>query len=129
VRIRSLDELAKAGIRAYVLGSNATLTSLAARIVLNLRDGPDAVFGMARAVHVLANHHLLVSESSDDESIGDLRDGMVTADASELAGVCRALLDDDGRRTMLAERGFELFSRRDLPATLRDVLDQREVRA
>jgi hypothetical protein len=128
-----LDELAKAGVRTYVLMNTYGLERDAyiarAKIVLNLHDAPDAVFEMARAVNVLSNHRLLVSEPSDDESIADLRDGMVIGGTSELAGLCRALLDDDGRRTMLAERGFELFSRRDFPATLRDVLDQREPRA
>jgi glycosyltransferase involved in cell wall biosynthesis len=125
-----LDELAKAGIRTYVLmntfGGERDAYIARAKLVLNLHDAPDAVFEMARAVHVLSHRRLLVSESTDDESIADLVDGMVIGDASELAGLCRKWLDDDERRMKLAERGFELFSRRDFPATLRDVLDQRE---
>jgi len=124
-----LDELAKAGIRTYVLmnafGSERDAYLARAKLVLNLHDAPGAVFEMSRAMHALANRRLLVSEPGDDESIADLADGMVIGEAPELAALCRGLLDDDARRFELANRGFELFSRRDYVATLREALDQR----
>jgi hypothetical protein len=125
-----LDDLARRGIRAYVLmntyGAARDAYIARSKIVLNIHDADEAVFEVARAVQVLANHRLLVTEHEGDDSVADLRDGFVAGRADELAGLCRALLDDDARRIAIAERGFELFSRRDFAATVRDALALRE---
>jgi hypothetical protein len=81
----------------------------------------------ARVSAALANHRVLVSEVGNYDDIdADLRDGIAAGTAAELTGLCQALLADDARRLALAERGFELFSRRDFSASLRDVLAARD---
>ena len=124
-----LDALARSKVRTYVLhdsyGAERDAYIARARIVLNIHAAPEAPFEMPRAIHALANRRLLVSESTDDNSIADLVDGMAMGDASELPELCRALLDDDARRSQLADRGFELFSRRDFTRTVREALDER----
>ncbi len=128
-----LDALARRNVRTYVLqnsyGAERDAYIARARIVLNIHATPESPFEMPRAIHALANHRLLVSESTGDDSIADLVDGMAITEASGLPGLCRALLDDEARRSQLAERGFELFSRRDFVATVREALDQRDVRS
>ena len=121
-----LDDLAKHGVRAYVLMNTYGLARDAyiarSKIVLNIHDADEAVFEVARAVQVLSNHRLLVTEHEGDDSVADLREGFVACGANELGSVCRALLDDDARRVAIARRGFELFSQRDFAATVRDAL-------
>ncbi len=125
-----LDQLARHGVRTYVLmntyGAARDAYIARAKLVLNIHDASEAVFEVARAVQVLSNHRLLVSEADGDDSVADLRDGFVTGEAHELGPLCRALLDDDARRIAIAQRGFELFSRRDFVATVRDALALRE---
>jgi hypothetical protein len=125
-----LDSLERHGIRTYVLRSvyGAARDAYIARskIVLNIHDADEAVFEVARAVQALSNHRLLVSEHEGDDSVEDLREGFVRGKPDELPALCRSLLDDEGRRVRLAERGFELFSRRDFLATVRDTLALRE---
>ena len=127
-----LDDLARHGIRAYVLmntyGDARDAYIARSKIVLNIHDADQAVFEIARAVQVLSNHRLLVSEDEGDTSVADLREGFVTGKAHELGALCRALLDDDARRVALAERGFELFSRRDFAATVSEALAARDRR-
>jgi hypothetical protein len=125
-----LDALAQRSLRTYVLVNtyaDARDAYLArAKLVLNLHIAPDGVFEIARAAHVLSNHRALVSEAGGlDESVEDLVDGIAIGEAAELPDLCRALLDDDARRKGLAERGFELLSRRDFVATVRDALAAR----
>jgi len=127
-----LDALARRNVRTYVLhgsyGAERDAYIARARIVLNIHATPEAVFEMPRAIHALANRRALVSESTDDDSIADLVDGMAIANAAELPDLCRTLLDDDQRRSQLAQRGFELFSRRDFTATVREALERRDMR-
>jgi hypothetical protein len=127
-----LDALARRNVRTYVLqnayGAERDAYVARAKIVLNIHVTAEAVFEMPRAIHALANRRLLVSEATQDDSIADLLDGMVMGEASDLPELCRALLDDDARRSQLAERGFQLFARRDFTATVREALDQREMR-
>lgn len=126
-----LDALARRDIRAYVLmntyGEARDAYIARAKLVLNVHTTPDAVFEVARASHVMSNHRVLVSEAGGfDESVQDLVAGIAIGEASELPELCRSLLDDDNRRNALAERGFELFSRRDFLATVRDALALRQ---
>ena len=121
-----LDDLARHGIRAYVLmntyGEARDAYIARSKMVLNIHDADEAVFEVARAVQVLSNHRLLVSEHEGDDSVADLREGFVVGRSDELGAICRALLDDDARRAAIARRGFELFSQRDFAATVRDAL-------
>ena len=126
-----LDQLAREQVRTYVLqntyGRARDAYIARAKIVLNLHATDAAVFEIVRAAEVLANHRLLVSEGGDTDSVEDLCDGMVLGDAQELPRLCRLFLDDEMRRKTLAERGFELFSRRDFLATLAGALAERRV--
>jgi hypothetical protein len=125
-----LDDLARHDVRTYVLqnryGAARDAYIARAKIVLNIHATNDPVFEIARVSQVLSNHRLLVSESGGEDSVEDLLDGMAIGKASELAQLCRALLADDDRRKTTAERGFELFSRRDYVASVRSVLAERD---
>jgi hypothetical protein len=50
---------------------------------------------------------------------------LVIGRASELGGICRALLDDEPRRLALSERAFAIYSRRDFTESLRELLARR----
>jgi hypothetical protein len=55
----------------------------------------------------------------------DLREGIAFGTAEELPRLCRSLLDDDARRLELAERGFEIYRRRDFTAAVGNLLAAR----
>ena len=126
-RMVILDAIMRAGIRLHVadgvyLGDRDALVARA-KIVLNVHAADDSALEMARIGYALANRRALVTEIGRGARLDpDLRDGVLAGANAELAGMCRALLADDRRRLVLAERGFQAFSRRDLVATVRDAL-------
>ena len=125
-----LKRMTDAGMGVHVVrnvyGQERDALIARSKIVLNVHSRPDSMFEFARVSPVLANHRALVTElGSYDDIDADLREGIVAGTAEELPGICRALLADDARRTALAERGFELFSRRDFCASLRELLAER----
>ena len=126
-RMVILDGIMRAGIRlhvadgAYLADRDALVAR--AKIVLNVHAADDSALEMARIGYALANRRALVTEVGRGAQLDpDLRDGVLAGANAELAGMCRALLADDGRRLALAERGFQAFSRRDLVATVRNAL-------
>ena len=126
-----LDAIARAGIDLQVVSGvyrrERDALIARARIVLNVHATETAALEIARVAHVLSNRRALVSELGPNAKIDpDLRDGIAAGVAWELPGLCRALLADDRRRLALAGRGFELFSRRDFSASLREVLGARD---
>ena len=130
-RMVVLETIARAGIAlnvacgVYRRERDALLAR--AKIVLNVHATEKAGLEMERVAHVLANRRALVTEQGPNSAIdADLRDGIAAGTAAELTGLCRELLADDARRLALAERGFELFSRRDFSASLREALDARD---
>ena len=130
-RLTVLDAIARAGIDLQVVSGvyrrERDALIARARIVPNVHATETAALEIARVAHVLSNRRALVSELGPNAKIDpDLRDGIAAGVASELPGLCRALLADDRRRLALAERGFELFSRRDFSASLREVLGARD---
>jgi hypothetical protein len=124
-----LDRLAELGVRVQLLqntyGPQRDAYIARARLVLNIHSRPDSLLEIARVSQVLSNHRVLVSERGDDTEVSDLREGIAFADAEELPQLCRALLDDEPRRATLAEKGFELYRRRDFVATMRELLAAR----
>lgn len=127
-----LKAMTDAGLKIHiaqnVYGPERSALIARAKIVLNLHSRPDSMLEFARVSQALSNHRVLVTEVGNYDDIdADLRDGIAAGAAAELTGLCRELLADDARRLALAERGFELFSRRDLSASLREVLAARDV--
>ena len=126
-----LKAMTDAGLNVHVgknvYGEERSALIARSKIVLNIHSRPDSMFEHARVSQALSNHRALVTEAGNyDEIDADLREGMAVGSAEELPGICQALLADDARRTALAERGFELFSRRDFCASLREVLNERD---
>lgn len=126
-RMVILDGIMRAGIRlrvadgVYLADRDALVAR--AKVVLNVHAADDSALEMARIGYALANRRALVTEVGRGARLDpDLRDGLFAGANAELAGMCRALLADDGRRLALAERGFQAFSRRDLVATVRNAL-------
>jgi len=124
-----LDRLAEVGVRVHLLhdtyGQARDAYIARARLVLNIHSRPDSVLEIARISQALSNRRVLVSEPGEDAEAADLREGVAFADAKDLPELCRALLDDEPRRAALAQRGFELYRRRDFLATLRALLNAR----
>jgi len=129
-----LDRLADAGVRVYVLqdmyGAQRDRYIARARLILNIHADAQSVFEIARVSHALSNHRALVSElDAHDDIDDDLREGIALASAEEIPQVCRSLLDDEPRRVALAERGFEIYQRRDFTAAVGRLLAARDARA
>jgi hypothetical protein len=128
-RMVVLDSVTRAGIRLHVadgvyLADRDALVGRA-KIVLNVHAADDSSLEMARVAYTLANRRPLVTELGRAARLDtDLRDGVLAGPPSVLADLCRTLLTDDRRRRALAEQGFQAFSRRDLVATVREVLGQ-----
>ena len=130
-RMGVLEGIMRAGIALQVAcdvyGRELDALIARAKLVLNVHKSETTGLEMARVAHVLSNRRALVSEHGPNAAIdADLREGIAAGTAGELAGLCYALLADDARRLALAQRGFELFSRRDLSASLRELLAARE---
>ena len=131
-RMVVLDAIARAGIALHVAcdvyGKERDKLIARSKVILNVHKNETAALEMARVAHVLSNRRALVSEEGPNAPIdADLREGIAAGSTRELAALCRALLADEARRLALAERGFELFSRRDLSASLRELLAARDV--
>ena len=126
-----LKAMTEAGLNIYVAknayGDERSALIARSKIVLNLHSRPDSMLEFARVSQALSNHRVLVTEVGNyDEVDADLRDGIAAGTVEELTGICQSLLADDARRMALAERGFEVFSRRDFCVSLRDVLAARD---
>ena len=122
-----IDAGLKVQVARNVYGVERSALIARTKILLNLHSRPDSMLEFARVSLALANHRVLVTEVGNYDDIdADLREGIAAGTAGELAGLCQELLADDARRLALAERGFELFSRRDFSASLRDVLAERD---
>ena len=126
-----LKAMIDSGLNVYIAknayGEERSALIARCKIVLNLHSRPDSMLEFARVSQALSNHRVLVTEVGNyDEIDADLREGMAAGTAEELPEICRALLADDARRAALAERGFELFSRRDFSVSLREVLAERD---
>jgi len=125
-----LRDIARAGVRLQVALNiyGAARNALIARskLIVNIHSREDSVLEFARISHALANHKLLVTEAGHPGDVdADLSEALVIGSASELGGICRALLEDEPRRVALAERGFAIYSRRDFAESLREVLARR----
>ena len=122
-----LKAITDAGLKVRIVnnayGDERSALIARSRIILNLHSRPDSMFEYARVLQALSNHRALVTEHGNYDDIdADLREGIAAGTAAELPTICRELLADDARRAALAERGFEVFSRRDFCASLRDLL-------
>ncbi|TLY51142.1 MAG: hypothetical protein E6K53_08255 [Gammaproteobacteria bacterium] len=78
-----------------------------------------------RTSHLLANRKAVVSECEPNTEIdADMREALSAVPYDQLVPTCIALVRDDARRHALAQRGFEIFSRRDQAAEFAQLLPQ-----
>ncbi len=84
-----------------------------ARLVLNVHYYDSRIFEMPRVSYLLANRKAVVCEVAGDTDIeDDMRDAVAGVPYDGLVERCVALAGDAAARRALAERGFEVFSRR-----------------
>ncbi len=128
-RKQVLDALAAAGLVVKALpgiyGAERDAWIARSKLVLNVHYYDDKIHEIVRTSHLLANRKVVVSECDADTEIdGDIRDALVAVPYDKLVETCIALVRDEARRKALAQRGFEIFSRRDQAAELAQLLPQ-----
>jgi len=128
-RKKVLDTLAASGLVVKALPGiySAERDTWIARskLVLNVHHYDDRIHEIVRTSHLLANRRAVVSECDADTEIDDdLREALVAVPYDKLVETCIALVRDEAGRTAAAQRGFEIFSRRDQAAELARLLSQ-----
>lgn len=83
------------------------------KIALNIHYYDNSVFEIVRVSYLLANRLCVVSEGTEgDPDLAWLAGGLVIAPAPSLGAVCAKLAADPAQREAIAQRGFDLISRR-----------------
>lgn len=94
-----------------------------AKVVLNLHYYADSIHEIVRTSYLLANGKAVVSECGPDTEIDeDIRGAMAAVPYDNLVGACIALAKDDAARRALEQRAFDIFTKRDQSAILRDAI-------
>ncbi|OBK34767.1 hypothetical protein A5658_10980 [Mycobacterium sp. 1245111.1] len=122
-RYAVLRDLCDRGLRVKwlsgVYGAARDAWIARSKIVLNLHYWEAKIFEIVRVSYLLANKRAVVSERGADPTLeGDLASGIAFADYDELVDRCVELVDDEGGRRELAERGYQAFAARDQSAIL-----------
>jgi hypothetical protein len=124
-----LEALTRAGLKVRHLFSiygDARDQEIAdAKVVLNMHFYEDSIHEIVRTSFLLANAKAVVSECGPETEIDDdVREALVAVPYHDLVKNCVALVKDDAHRRAIEQRGFELFSKRDQAAMLRDAIMQ-----
>ncbi|MBA2125613.1 hypothetical protein DLM45_05160 [Hyphomicrobium methylovorum] len=122
-----LTELTRAGLNVRhifsVYGAERDRAIAEAKVVLNLHFYEDSIHEIVRTSYLLANGKAVVSECGPDTEIDeDIRSAMAAVPYTDVVSACVALVKDDAARHSLEQRAFEVFSRRDQSAILRDAI-------
>jgi tetratricopeptide (TPR) repeat protein len=106
-----------------VYGAERDAAIADARIVLNMHYYEDSIHELLRTSYLLANSKAVVSECGADTEIeDDIRDAMEAVPYKDIVESCVALINDEPRRQALEKKGFEIFSKRDQAAMLREAI-------
>ena len=86
------------------------------KIALNLNKNTEGrIFEIIRVSYLLANARAVVSDIYFDSKIDDdLQHAIAWAQREQVSNTCLQLLADDPARKALAQRGFEIFKKRDI---------------
>jgi len=126
-RIAILKGLTEAGLNVKhlfsVYGEARDAAIADAKIVLNLHFYEDSIHEILRTSYLLANGKAVVSECGPDTEIeDDIRAAMLAVSYTSVVETCVALIADEPRRRQLEKTAFEIFSKRDQSAMLRDAI-------
>jgi hypothetical protein len=117
-RKQILDRIEAAGLRVHrafgKFGAERDEMISRSKIVLNVHYHLDSIFEIVRCSYLLSNKKAVVCEvGSGTEIPADLRSAVVGCAYEDLVGACVSLARSEDARRRVAERGFELFSKRD----------------
>jgi len=85
------------------------------KLVLNISHAGSHVFSIVRASYLLANRKAVIADARPDMAIErDICSALAVADIEHFTYACHHYLDDTAAREELEERGFEIFSKRDI---------------
>lgn len=123
-RMKIINDLAAAGAKVHfafgVYGKERDDLIAKSKIVLNVHFYESRVFEIVRCSHLMANKKCIVSETG---SGGErYNEGIVFVEYDGIVDCCVALLGDDHTRKAIAQKGFEIFSKRSQVEFLRGVL-------
>lgn len=106
-----------------VYGAERDILVAQSRIVINIHFYESRVFEIVRIGYLLANRVFVVTEEGSDRDLeGGFAEGVAIAPYASLAGTCMRYLRDEAGRRAVAQRGFEIFSRRDQAALLAPIV-------
>jgi hypothetical protein len=126
-RLKLFESLCWGGLRAlFACGFyEAERDGLIARakLVVNASLYVSRIFEMSRVSYLLANGKAVVSLLHPDTIIEpDMREAVLFAPSETIVQECRALVEDDGRRAALEERGRRAMRARDMRDILRPAI-------
>lgn len=128
-RKRLVDTLKRTGINVVTLfdkyGKERDGYIARSKVILNVHFYESKIFEIVRCSYLMANRKCIVSESGLDTGLEDrYRDGIAFAGYDDIVPTCLELLGDKPKRSFIAERGFEIFSKQSQADFLRKALDE-----
>ncbi|HZP13935.1 MAG TPA: glycosyltransferase [Nevskiaceae bacterium] len=126
-RKRIHDELQRRGVRVQqlfnVYGQARDAWIARARIVLNSHIYDAKIFEQVRVTYLLSNRRFVIAETGVDQAEEmQFAPGVVFARYEELVDRCTEYLGRPEERAAIAERGYELMTRRPVSAYLRPLI-------
>ncbi|MEA2085114.1 MAG: TylF/MycF/NovP-related O-methyltransferase [Thermodesulfobacteriota bacterium] len=126
-RSKILRELKDRGVNVVdlfgIYGEERDAYIARAKIVLNVHYYESRVFEIVRVSYLLSNKKFVISESSmEPEAEKDFLDGIIFCPYEELVEQCLKYLQDKDSRRKIADRGFDLFSRKSQARFLQQAL-------
>lgn len=123
-RINIINALAEAGHKVHfafgVYGKERNDLIARSKIVLNIHFYESRVFEIVRCSHLMANRKCIVSETGSGGE--EYNEGICFSDYGDIVANCNTLLGDSASRTELAQRGFDIFSKRSQTEMLKAIL-------
>ena len=116
-RIKIINDLAAAGLRVHYLfgvyGKKRDDWIARSKIVINCHFYTAKTFELVRCSHLFANRRFVVSEYGDDKNLEEpYYDAAAFADYDNIVSTCIKYLANETERLKIADRGYEIFSKR-----------------
>jgi len=127
-RLEVFNSLAKSGLTTVfacgLYGQERDELIARSKVVLNINRYRDAgIFEVVRVSYLLMNHKAVVSDLHANTRIEpDLEAAIRISQPYAIAGECLRLVDNASERSELAERGYDIFRRRDIRQILSQAL-------
>ena len=127
-RARVIEALKAAGLEVKavfgVYGAARDALIARAKVILNLHFYDASIFEMVRTSYLWINRKAVVAECHNATEIEeDLKEAASFVPYDQLVGACQRLVADAALRKGLERRAFEIMSKRDEVAILRNVLE------